>query len=156
MALKIQQIPAPSFGESKRADFIQSLFVAEGLADIQRDHAGNVLARLPGADRAAPLVVSAHMDTVFPVETDLAYRYIDDRLYGPGIGDNSMGIAGLFGLIWGVRERGIKLAGDIWLAANTCGEGLGNLRGMRGIDDEFVNRPQLYLVLDGRALGHTV
>ncbi len=154
LALQIQQIPAPSFEEGMRADFIQNMFAAEGLADIRRDSAGNVLARLPGSGSAAPLVVSAHMDTVFPAGTDLSFRRTEGKLYGPGIGDNSLGVAGLFGLLWGLRARAIQLPGDVWLVANTCEEGLGDLRGMRAIVEHFGELPRVYLVLEGMALGH--
>ena len=154
LTIQIQQIPAPTFEEGLRAKFIQEQFAAEGLEDIQCDSAGNVLARLPGTGLGAPLIVSAHMDTVFPMETDLALRRADNRLYGPGIGDNSLGVAGLFGLLWGLRERGQKLPGDMWLVANTCEEGLGDLRGMRSIVKRFEANPRVYLILEGMALGH--
>ena len=154
LAIQIQQIPAPTFEEALRAEFIRRMFAAEALTDIQIDTAGNVLARFPGTGSASPLIVSAHMDTVFPAETDLAIRRDRGRVYGPGIGDNSLGVAGLFGLIWVLRERGIQLPGDIWLVANTCEEGLGDLRGMKALVERFANMPKAYLVIEGMALGH--
>jgi tripeptide aminopeptidase len=154
LAIQIQQIPAPTFEEAVRADFVRRMFAAESLTDIQMDTAGNVLARLPGAGLASPLVVSAHMDTVFPAGTDLAVRRDGGRIYGPGIGDNSLGVAGLFGLIWALRERGIQLPGDVWLVANTCEEGLGDLRGMKTLVERFAGLPKAYLVIEGMALGH--
>lgn len=154
LAIQIQQIPAPTFEEASRADFIRRMFVAEALTDIQMDSAGNVLARLPGAGSASPLIVSAHMDTVFPAGTDLAIRREAGRVYGPGIGDNSLGVAALFGLLWALRERGIQLPGDVWLAANTCEEGLGDLHGMKALVERFAGLPKVYLVIEGMALGH--
>jgi acetylornithine deacetylase/succinyl-diaminopimelate desuccinylase-like protein len=154
LAIQIQQTPSPTFGETLRAALIKEKFTAENLTDIQVDSAGNVLARLPGAGSGAPLVVSAHLDTVFPTGTDLTLRHGEGRLYGPGIGDNSVGVAGLFGLLWGLRESGLTLAGDLWLAANTGEEGLGNLCGMRAIVERFGGEPRAYLILEGMALGH--
>jgi tripeptide aminopeptidase len=154
LAILIQQIPAPTFEEAARADFIRRMFAAEVLTDIQTDTAGNVLARLPGAGSGPPLIVSAHLDTVFPAETDLATRREGGRLYGPGIGDNSLGVAGLFGLLWTLRERGIQPSGDVWLVANTCEEGLGDLRGMKTLVERFAGLPKAYLVIEGMALGH--
>jgi acetylornithine deacetylase/succinyl-diaminopimelate desuccinylase-like protein len=98
--------------------------------------------------------VSAHLDTVFPADTDLAVRRESGKIYGPGIGDNSLGVAGLFGLLWSLNERGIKLPGDLWLVANTGEEGLGDLRGMKAIVERFGDKPKAYLVLEGMALGH--
>ena len=153
LAIQIQQIPAPTFNETQRAELIQRMFTTENLADIHSDQAGNVLARLPGTGAGAPLVVSAHLDTVFPMDTDLSVRRSADRLYGPGLGDNSLGVAGLFGLLWALREAGHGLAGDVWLVANTCEEGLGDLRGMRAVVEHFGSAPKAYLVLEGMALG---
>jgi tripeptide aminopeptidase len=154
LAVEIQQIPAPTFGEARRAAFVRDLFAREGLSDIEIDPAGNVLARLPGSAPTASLLVSAHLDTVFPEQTELTLRRGDERIYGPGIGDNSLGVAALFGLLWRLRERGQSLPGDLWLAANTCEEGLGNLRGMRALADRFRDSPRAYLVLEGMAFGH--
>jgi acetylornithine deacetylase/succinyl-diaminopimelate desuccinylase-like protein len=153
-AIQIQQIPAPTFEEAVRAEFIQRMFAAESLADIQTDAAGNVFARLPGAGHNSPLVVSAHLDTVFPAGTNLAVRRESGKVYGPGIGDNSLGVAGLFGLLWSLRERGIEPSGDLWLVANTGEEGLGDLRGMKAVVERFGDKPKAYLVLEGMALGH--
>jgi len=153
LAVQIQQIPAPTFEESARAQFVLEKFRADGLADTEIDSAGNVYARLSGGTRS-PLVVSAHLDTVFPARTSLAARRETGRIYGPGIGDNSLGVASLFGLAWMLRERGIHLPGDLWLVANTCEEGLGDLKGMKAVCERFGPSPLCYLVLEGMALGH--
>lgn len=154
LAIQIQQIPAPTFREEKRAEFIRELFVKEQLHDICIDETGNVLARLPGEDRSRPLIVSAHMDTVFPFETDLSVKRGPELIHGPGLGDNSLGVAALFGLIWSLRERQIPLRGDVWFVANVCEEGLGDLRGMKTVVDRFGADVHAYLVLEGLALGH--
>ncbi len=154
LAIQIQQIPAPTFHEEKRAEFIRGLFASEQLQDICVDKTGNVLARLPGKGKAKPLIVSAHMDTVFPAETDLSVERGSELIHGPGLGDNSMGVAALFSLIWSLREREIPLRGDVWFVANVCEEGLGDLRGMKAVVDRFEADVQAYLVLEGLALGH--
>jgi acetylornithine deacetylase/succinyl-diaminopimelate desuccinylase-like protein len=153
LATKIQQIPAPTFDEIRRAEMIADHFLQENLCDVELDELGNVFARLPGDDQSRPVVVSAHSDTVFPRETDLAIKRDSDKIFGPGIGDNSLGVAGLFGLIWELRRRRIRLPGDIWLVANVCEEGLGNLKGMRAVVNRFENRPLAYLILEGVAYG---
>ena len=152
-AIAIQQIPAPTFHEDQRVAFLYQQFLSEGLSDVTRDDAGNLFARLPGIGGAAPLVVSAHCDTVFPASTDLHIRREPDRIFGPGIGDNSLGIAGLFGLLWMLREREVRLPGDLWLVANVGEEGLGDLCGMRAVVDRFGDQALAYLVLEGMALG---
>lgn len=156
LAVQIQQIPAPTFEEKTRAEFICALFAEEGLVDAAIDEAGNAYGRwkTPGQAGAKPLIVSAHLDTVFPANTDLTVTRKPDQIHGPGLGDNSLGVAALFGLLWMLRERKIEPAGDIWFVANTCEEGLGDLLGMKAVVERFGAEVQAYLVLEGLALGH--
>jgi len=154
LAIRIQQIPAPTFHEQERAKFVHDLFAAEGLEDVCLDEAGNVLARLAGKGVGKPLVVSAHLDTVFPPGTDLRLTRGSELVHGPGLGDNSLGVAALFGLLWALRERDIQPGGDVWLVANIGEEGLGNLGGMKAVVDRFNGEVQAYLILEGLALGH--
>lgn len=154
LAIQIQQKPAPTFQEEIRARFVSDLFLKEGLQDICIDATGNVLGRLPGSGTEKPLIISAHLDTVFPVETDLRVTREPDVIHGPGLGDNSLGVAGLVGLIWSLRERKTTLRGDIWFVANVGEEGLGDLRGIKAVVDRFGADVYAYLILEGLALGH--
>jgi acetylornithine deacetylase/succinyl-diaminopimelate desuccinylase-like protein len=166
LAVQIQQIPAPTFHEEKRAEFVRGLFEKEGLQDVTMDEAGNVYglwSQVEGRrSQVKPLVVSAHLDTVFPFDMDLSIRREGERVYGIGIGDNSLGVAALFGLMWMMKERrpddtarGAAPPGaDIWFVANVGEEGLGDLRGMKAVVDRFGADAAAYLVLEGMALGH--
>jgi acetylornithine deacetylase/succinyl-diaminopimelate desuccinylase-like protein len=151
--VEIQQIPAPTFEEGQRAEFVLNAFREEGLSQVEIDDAGNVYGCLPGENSEHFMVVSAHTDTVFPQETDLRVRRQPGRIAGPGIGDNSLGVAGLFGLLWTLREREIRLPGDLWLVANVGEEGLGNLYGMRKVVERFGEQALGYVVLEGLAFG---
>ena len=163
LAIAIQQIPAPTYHEAERAEFIRTHFLEEGLQDVEIDPIGNVYARLacqpPTAKRQKlianrqPLILSAHLDTVFPLTVDLKVEREPARILGPGIGDNSLGLAGLFGLLWTLRERRISLPGDLWLVADVCEEGLGNLRGMQAVVDRFGSKALAYIVIEGLSLG---
>lgn len=153
LAVRIQQIPAPTFAEAERAHFVKGLFESNDLQDVSMDAAGNVYARLAGQGAGKPLVVSAHLDTVFPIETDLAVSRQPDRIAGPGIGDNSLGVAALFDLLWRLRAHGVCLPGDLWLVANVCEEGLGDLRGMRAVVERFGAQALAYLAFEGLSLG---
>ena len=155
MTIAIQQVPAPTFAEGERAAFVREKFLAEGLRDVTLDETGSVYARLPSTDsKLAPLVVTAHLDTVFAADTDLHVTRDSRRIYGPGIGDNSLGVASLFGLVWSLRGRGIQLPGDVWLVANVGEEGLGDLCGMKAVVERFGAQARAYLVLEGLAFGH--
>src|SRR5512136_1672767 len=167
LAVVIQQIPAPSFHETERAVFVRARFAEENLRSVELDSAGNVYAclgmdRRPETENSPPLVLSAHLDTVFPISVNLQVRREPDRILAPGIGDNSLGVAGLFGLVWALRERNLSLPGDLWLVANVCEEGLGNLRGIKAVVERFEHppkqsleqsRPLAYIVVEGMALG---
>jgi tripeptide aminopeptidase len=158
LAVNIQQIPAPTFDEALRAAFIHERFLSEGLSDVSIDRVGNVYARLPGTGKAPAVVVSAHLDTVFPVSTNLQISLESGKITGPGIGDNSLGVAGLFGLLWGRRKKtgnGSKhlYPGDLWLVSNVGEEGLGNLCGMKAVVDRFGDQVYGYIILEGMALG---
>jgi len=166
LAIQIQQIPAPTFDEAKRAEFVRKMFEDEGLENVSIDEAGNVYGLWPQVEsevlslakgqksKNKPLIISAHLDTVFPLEMDLTTQREGDRVFGIGIGDNSLGVAALFGLMWMLRERKIELGGDIWFVANTGEEGLGDLYGMKAVVDRFGSDVLAYLVLEGLALGH--
>jgi tripeptide aminopeptidase len=153
LAIKIQQIPAPTFHEGERANFIRDRFLNERLVDISQDEVGNVYARLPGKASTQPIVISAHLDTVFPLETELHVSRLADKVTGPGIGDNAVGLAGLFGVLWELSRRQVTHNSDLWLVANVGEEGLGDLLGMRALVDRFADQPQAYIVLEGMALG---
>jgi acetylornithine deacetylase/succinyl-diaminopimelate desuccinylase-like protein len=155
LAIQIQQIPAPTFAEGPRAEFLRDLFIREKLEDVSMDSLGNVYARLAGkGKKAKALIVSAHLDTVFPAGSRLQVKEEAGKVFGPGIGDNSIGVAALFGILWGLRERKIQLKHDIWFVANVGEEGLGDLRGMRGVVERFGSDVIGYLILEGLALGH--
>ena len=150
-AILLQGIPAPTFEEHARAAAMRSML--EGIAglEVEQDPSGNVLARLAGG-HAPPVIVSAHLDSVFPRSTPLVVRREANRIIGPGIGDNALGLACLVELAQDLK--GDPLPGDVWFIANVGEEGLGNLAGMQAVVDKFRGKPSAYLVVEGMALGY--
>ena len=153
LAVEIQQIPAPTFNEIQRAEFIRDRFIQESLQDVHLDAIGNVYGRLPGSGTQLPIIVSAHLDTVFPSGTDLRLTRLVEKVAGPGIGDNAVGLAGLFGLLWELEDHQVTLESDLWLVANVGEEGLGDLFGMREVVNRFEDQVKAYVILEGMALG---
>ncbi|MBA3531053.1 MAG: M20/M25/M40 family metallo-hydrolase [Ardenticatenales bacterium] len=149
--ITIQQIPAPTFSEKARAIYVRERLEALGVSDLMMDEAGNVTARLPGQQRGPGLLLTAHLDTVFSAETDLSVRRQGQRLYGPGIGDNSLAVAGLLTLAKQLRAQPLRR--DIWLAANVGEEGLGNLNGMWTVVRRLEKQLGAVIVLEGGAYG---
>ncbi len=148
-AIAIQQIAAPTFEEGQRGDAVQERMRALGLADVERDELGNVYGRLPGRGGGHGLLIAAHLDTVFPATTDLSIRHEGQRVYGPGLGDNSLGVAGLLHLADSMLRHGLARAGDTWFVANVGEEGLGDLRGMRAAVDRLEGRIGAAIALEG-------
>ena len=152
-AIAIQQIPAPTFDEKARAAYVAREFASLGLRAVELDDLGNVYALRPGGP-ARSLLVTAHTDTVFPVGTDLTVRREGERVYGPGLGDNSLGVAGLFALVETLNDQAVATPGDLWLAANVGEEGLGDLRGMRAVIDRLGGSVRATIVIEGMSYGH--
>lgn len=128
---ELTEIPAPPFGEGERAERMAELMVEAGLQGVERDREGNVLGRLAGEDGGEPLVVSAHLDTVFPPGTDVRVRREGDRLLGPGISDDGRGLAVLLTVARTVTAVGPPLRKPLLFVATVGEEGPGDLRGGR-------------------------
>jgi acetylornithine deacetylase/succinyl-diaminopimelate desuccinylase-like protein len=153
--IRVQQIPAPTFDEARRAAYVAERFRAYGLAGVSVDGMHNVYGLMRGMNRAVPgVMVSAHTDTVFAADTDLTVQRQGDIVYGPGLGDNSMGVSGLLGLLKWLHDKGIRPACDIWFVATSCEEGLGDLKGMRAAYDRLKERIGAVINLEGLAFGH--
>jgi acetylornithine deacetylase/succinyl-diaminopimelate desuccinylase-like protein len=151
-AIRICEIPAPTFEEGERAEYVRKRFEALGLADVAIDAAGNARGRRPGAGGGPALAMSAHLDTVFPRGTDVKVRRDGGRLRAPGIGDNSVAVAALLGMVEALEAGGVRTAGDLYLAANTGEEGLGDLRGMKAFMAAVKDRVAAAIAVEGMKL----
>lgn len=131
--ITLTEIPAPPFGEENRARAFADMLRAHGLEDVEIDAEGNAmgLRRGTGAPGGPLLVVAAHLDTVFPASTDVKVRREGDRLFAPGIGDDTCSLAVLLAFIRAMDEAGIRTKSDILFVGNVGEEGPGDLRGMR-------------------------
>jgi acetylornithine deacetylase/succinyl-diaminopimelate desuccinylase-like protein len=152
-AIAVQQVPAPTFDEGRRAELVMGRMRDLGLEDVSQDTVGNVYGRRKGQAGQPGLLVSAHLDTVFPLETNLGIRREGDRIYGPGLGDNSTGVAGLLHLAGTFQRHDLPNRGDIWFVANVGEEGLGDLRGIRAAIDRLRAQLGAVIVLEGCDFG---
>lgn len=154
--IRICQIPSPTFEEGERAAYVRERFEALGLKDVAVDTAGNVRGRRPGAGGGPSVAVVTHMDTVFPRGTDLAVKRQEGRLAAPGLGDNSLSIASALGIIEALDVAGVATGGDLYFAATTCEEGLGDLKGMRAYMPDVRDRVAVVVIVDGLTPGRIV
>lgn len=150
--LELVQVSAPPFGEQARAEWLASRFREVGLADIHLDNIGNVLGTLRGGNTAGRCVLlSAHIDTVFPPDTPIQPTVNGLCLAAPGACDNGAGIAGMLAIAAALVDSGLHLDCDIIFIGNVGEEGEGNLRGMRHLYQHapFRDGIQAHVVLDG-------
>ena len=127
--IRLSQIPAPPFEEEDRARYVFGVLESMGLRP-QRDSIGNVIA--PYGDYGAhPVVVGAHLDTVFPRDVNLELRRKGRVLYLPGIADNGAGLVALLWILRAAKEAGMHFRRSVVAVATVGEEGLGNLRGIR-------------------------
>ena len=145
----IQRVPAPTGSEHARAQAIAQHLHQMGLTEVQTDDTPNVHARVAGTGGGPGVMMSAHLDTVFPIGTDLTRRQERGRLRGPGIGDNSMGLAGLLTLAQRLAAGNTPPVCDVWFVANAGEEGLGDLKGMRVALDRLGPDLKACIVLEG-------
>lgn len=156
LAQEICQVPAPAFQEGARGDWAaRHLSETTGQAAAS-DSAGNRWVTLPGRLGAGPqILVCAHLDTVFPPDTDCTVRQENGRLIGPGIGDNASGLAILLQGARLLASAGLPFRGELIVAADVGEEGLGDLRGARALCARFGKTLDGFLSLDG-GLGQVV
>lgn len=153
--LAIQKIAAPTFHEQQRAVYVEEQFRALALQDVETDAMLNVYGRFPGNSPDLPAVmVVAHTDTVFGYETNLQTRREEGNIFGPGLGDNSMGVAGMLGLVHAMRCENLKPNSDLWIVATTREEGLGDLGGMKAAFERLKPRIGAVVNIEGLAFGH--
>ncbi|MCC6629446.1 MAG: M20/M25/M40 family metallo-hydrolase [Chloroflexi bacterium] len=151
--LELSRIPSPTFAEGDKARHALAAMSDLDLRDVHLDAVGNVLGRRPGRGGAGAVVLVAHIDTVFPIGTELTARIDGGMLRGPSVGDNSLGVAAMLALPGILDRAGVRTEQDILLAANVCEEGLGDLRGMREIMRTHAGEIQAVIAIEGQTLG---
>ncbi|HEX3437995.1 MAG TPA: M20/M25/M40 family metallo-hydrolase [Pseudacidobacterium sp.] len=154
---ELVQVPAPPFGEGPRAEWLCARFEELGLNDVAIDDVGNAIGICRGESSTIPCVVlSAHIDTVFPADTWIQPQLDGTKLYAPGACDNGAGVAALLAIASALRHAQIQLPGDLIFIGNVGEEGEGNLRGMRYLYEHALwhDRVAAHIVLDGA--GHEV
>lgn len=151
--VKLTEVAAPPFEEAARAAHIKKVFASLGYK-ARVDELGNVIAERGGRSTRDVVLISAHMDTVFPAGTAIRVRRENGRLIAPGISDNGTGLAALMALARVMEETKLKTEMTLVFAANVGEEGEGNLRGMRKLVETYKARLRAVIVLDGSSIEH--
>ncbi len=154
--VRLCEVEAPPFKETKRAEVYARLFRDAGLQNVRIDKEGNVLGDRPGAQPRPRLVFSAHLDTVFPEGTDVKVKREGTILRGPGIGDDCRGLAVVLAVIRAMNQAKIHTPGTITFVGTVGEEGLGDLRGVKYLFNEGLKgQIDRFVSIDGTGLGIT-
>ncbi len=155
---RLVQIPAPPFGEAARGEALASMFQSLGLNDVATDAEGNVTGVIQGHNSyAKKLLICAHLDTVFPIDTPLTLRRDGERILIPGCSDNGAGLTAMLALAAAFQSGGIVPPCDIVLVGTVGEEGEGNLRGMRALFASALgDQAGSVLVIDGAGSDNAV
>jgi len=154
--IELTEIPAPPFAEERRATRYAKLLREAGLSDVTIDAVGNVIGRRAGTLGVRTIAYAAHLDTVFPAETDVTVHIDGDKLRAPGVGDNSRGLVVVLGVLRALQHAGIQTEADILFVGNVGEEGLGDLRGVKQLFSDNGPKIDLLIAVDGGSTGRIV
>lgn len=141
-------IPAPSHHEQKRAEYCKNWLENIGAKGVVIDEACNVIFPYQCENSSQITVYAAHMDTVFPDMETLPYIETEDKIYCPGVGDDTASLTVLLFLAKYFIEQNIQTSDGILFVCNSCEEGLGNLKGTRQLFKDYEGRIKQFITLD--------
>ena len=146
--IRLTEIPAPPFQESRRAEYFLERIKERGFPDAYIDEEGNVVAKRSGTGGGPTLLIAAHLDTVFPADIDTTVNFRDGRYYAPGIGDDTRGLATLLSTLDVLNESDLTTQADLIFSGNVGEEGRGDLRGIKAL---FRDHPEVdgFISVDG-------
>jgi acetylornithine deacetylase/succinyl-diaminopimelate desuccinylase-like protein len=147
--IALSEIPSPTGAEERRGAMVCARFHEMGLRDVRTDEVGNVVGTRAGDTDEAPVLVCAHLDTVFPTGTAVGVAREGDVLAGPGIVDNSRGLAAMLALAEAIDGRRLRTRRPIMFAATVGEEGAGDLRGAKHLFAGLATPPAACIALDG-------
>jgi tripeptide aminopeptidase len=154
--MRICEVEAPPFQEAKRAQLYVQMMRDAGLKNVRVDPEGNVIGERPGAGARPNVVLSAHLDTVFPRGTDVRVKREGRLLRGPGIGDDCRGLADVIAVARALNKGNVSTPGTITFVGTVGEEGLGDLRGVRRLFNETLKGGiDRFVSIDGDGLGIT-
>ena len=147
--LELVVIKAPTFHEQARAARYAEKLKELGLEDIHIDEYCNVISLKKGTGEGPAILIEAHLDTVFPFETEIEPRIVDGIIHAPGICDCTRGLAAILSLVRAFNHTGIQHKGDIYFVGTASEEGMGGFRGMKGFFANNHGKIAASITIDG-------
>jgi tripeptide aminopeptidase len=150
------EVEAPPFGEARRGQLFAQMLREAGVKNVRIDPEGNVIGERPGQQPRPNVVLSAHLDTVFPKGTNVKVERDGPILRGPGIGDDCRGLADVLAVARVLNKSGIVTPGTIIFVGTVGEEGLGDLRGVKRLFNETLkDKIDRFVSIDGDGIGMT-
>lgn len=151
--IMLTEIPAPPFMEEKRGIRFAAMLKEAGADSVWTDKVGNVIGLRKGRKRNRTVAFDAHLDTVFPLETDVKVKLKGDTLFAPGIGDNTQGLVLVVSVLRALEEAKVETDADVLFIGSVGEEGLGDLRGVKYLFTDQSPRIDSWIAVDGGELG---
>lgn len=152
--IMLTEIPAPPFMETKRGERFAAMLKEAGIDSVWTDKVGNVIGLRKGKKRNRTVAFDAHLDTVFPLETDVKVKVKGDTLFAPGIGDNTQGVVMIASVLRALEEAKIETDADVLFIGSVGEEGLGDLRGVKHLFTDQSPRIDSWIAIDGGGIDH--
>lgn len=150
--ITLTEIPSPTFLEANKAKVYADMLRAAGADSVWIDEVGNVIALRKGNTKGGQIIVDAHLDTVFPIETDVTVKQRGDTLFAPGITDANRSLSLVVALVKTLHANNIRTDKDIWFTGTVGEEGLGDLKGMKHLFREGGKGIDAFIAIDGGGL----
>ncbi|GHF24800.1 aminoacyl-histidine dipeptidase [Kordiimonas sediminis] len=147
--IELTEIPAPPFKEEKRGKRFAEMLKAAGADSVMIDEVGNVIAERKGTVGARTILIDAHLDTVFPEGTDVTVRFEGDKMYAPGIGDDTRGLVVLNMILKAINHADIRTKANLLFVGSVGEEGLGDLRGVKHLFRDGARKIDAFIAIDG-------
>lgn len=147
--IELNEVPAPPFKESVRAQYYKKMLEAAGSDKVWIDSVGNVLALRKGKKGGRTVVLDAHLDTVFPEGTDVIVKQKGDTLFAPGISDDTRGLIVMLMVLKTLETGNIETNDDVLFVATVGEEGLGDLQGVKYIIEKSKLKIDSWIAIDG-------
>ncbi len=151
--ISLTEIPAPPFMEEVRAQKFKEMLETAGADSVWIDKVGNVIGLRQGIVGDRNVVLDAHLDTVFPPETDVTVKFKGDTLFAPGIGDDTRGLTMVIAILQAMHTAQIRTDANILLVGTVGEEGLGDLRGVKYLFNESGLQIDSWISIDGGSIG---
>ncbi|MEZ4902486.1 MAG: M20/M25/M40 family metallo-hydrolase [Spirosomataceae bacterium] len=152
--IMLTEIPAPPFMETKRGERFAAMLKEAGADSVWTDKVGNIIGLRKGKKRSRTIAFDAHLDTVFPLETDVKVKIKGDTLFAPGVGDDTRALVMVLSVLRALEEAKVETEADVLFIGSVGEEGLGDLRGVKYLFTDQSPHIDAWIAIDGGGMDY--